>query len=81
MIPSSLSLLRRVQAVKKYPLLRRYKDLWVVDDFIRGHLKARKAALQREELLAAKIALQREDLPAAKAKSSGARTRRGSRKP
>jgi hypothetical protein len=39
-----------VQAVKEFPLLRKYQNLWVVNDFIKGHLKARKQALRREEL-------------------------------
>ncbi|KAJ3779027.1 hypothetical protein FB446DRAFT_613236, partial [Lentinula raphanica] len=37
----SLMSLKKVRdmAVKKYPVLKEYKDLWVVDDFIRSHLK------------------------------------------
>lgn len=47
---SPLSLLTWLQATKKFPMLRNYQNLWVVDDFIRAHLKARKQALKREEL-------------------------------
>ncbi|KAF8997671.1 hypothetical protein BDZ89DRAFT_1148437 [Hymenopellis radicata] len=37
------------EALALYPWLDRYEKLWVVDDFIRGHLKYRKSALQRED--------------------------------
>ncbi|KAF9025485.1 hypothetical protein BDZ89DRAFT_1135395 [Hymenopellis radicata] len=37
------------EALVLYPWLDRYEKLWVVDDFIRGHLKYRKSALQRED--------------------------------
>ena len=40
----------RLKAVAKFPFLSKYRDLWVVDDLIRGHLKVRKAALKKLDL-------------------------------
>ncbi|KAJ3765838.1 hypothetical protein FB446DRAFT_709137 [Lentinula raphanica] len=48
----SMSAVQKVRnlTIKKYPILEEYKDLWVIDDFIRCHLKVRKAALRTEKL-------------------------------
>ncbi|KAJ3768791.1 hypothetical protein FB446DRAFT_791987 [Lentinula raphanica] len=40
----------RVQAVEKFVFLKDYRRLWVVDDFIRNHLKYRKTVIKKETL-------------------------------
>ncbi|KAJ3833978.1 hypothetical protein F5878DRAFT_645504 [Lentinula raphanica] len=66
----SLMSLKKVRdmAVKKFPNLKVYTDLWVVDDFIRSHLKYRKAALRTERL--EKIAAKSQQQQASQSQSS-----------
>ncbi|KAJ3765867.1 hypothetical protein FB446DRAFT_794638 [Lentinula raphanica] len=40
----------RIQAVEKFDFLKEYRGLWVIDDFIRNHLKYRKTVLKKERL-------------------------------
>ncbi|KAE9387024.1 hypothetical protein BT96DRAFT_1005527 [Gymnopus androsaceus JB14] len=48
----SLSQVKKVReaTLTKYPTLAEYKDLWVIDDFVRNRLKSRKAALRLQKL-------------------------------
>ncbi|KAJ3746904.1 hypothetical protein EV360DRAFT_89981 [Lentinula raphanica] len=40
----------RAQAVEKFVFLKDYRGLWVIDDFIRNHLKYRKTVIKKEKL-------------------------------
>ncbi|KAJ3872000.1 hypothetical protein F5051DRAFT_433394 [Lentinula edodes] len=40
----------QIEAVAKFEFLKEYSGLWVVDDFIRNHLKYQKSVLKKEKL-------------------------------
>jgi DNA mismatch repair ATPase MutL len=36
--------------MNKYPVFEEYEDHWPINDFVRNHLKTRKAAIKNEKL-------------------------------
>ena len=40
----------RSQTIDRFPFSNKYRDLWIVNDFIKAHLKVWKAALKKQEL-------------------------------